>query len=464
MFFSFYSFGCKLNQLEGEAVINAFKRSGFSFLSWNKYHKAALLIINTCTVTSMAEQKARRLIRKALKELPSCCVIVTGCYAQLDEVALLKLQENESTQRLFVVSGDKKDLLLDLPLFILSEFSSFTLPPLPELSKAINTFFDNNSTSEEGSFRFKPEEFSLHSRAFLKIQDGCDRSCTYCRVSIARGKSRSLASAEILSELKNLEAKGINEAVFTGVNICQYNDNGKNLPGLLNYLLGATDKICLRLSSLEPEALDSYFFDVLKNPRIRPHFHLSLQSGSDTVLNRMGRPYTSLDVLNVVKELRSVKDDPFLACDIISGFPGEGESDFESTYSLCESVKFSWIHVFPFSPRPGTAAYAFNDRVAESEVKQRCERLKFLAQKGRRDYIESCKGREVEAIVESTDSDTKSDSALAFVPATSENYLKLLVRCEDKELPAPGSLVKCRISSNVESKTSKAFDAEALLL
>ena len=461
MFFSLYSFGCKLNQLEGEAIISAFTKEAFEFLNWNNYHNASILIINTCTVTSMAEQKARRLIRKALKELPSSCIIVTGCYAQLEEAALLELDKEGSTPRLFVIPGDKKDLLLDLPLFICSEFSSSALPPLPDLSKVINAFFANNSTNKDGSFRFKPEEFSLHSRAFLKIQDGCDRSCAYCRVSIARGKSRSLAAKDILSELKNLEVKGINEAVLTGVNICQYHDHGSSLPKLLDFLLKGTDHIRLRLSSLEPEALSPDFLEVLRNPRIRPHFHLSLQSGSDAVLKRMERPYTSLDVLRAVKELRSVKDDPFLACDIIAGFPGESEDHFENTYNLCQSMAFSWIHIFPFSPRPGTAAYSFKDRVAESEVKQRCERLNFLSKKGRKEYIERWKGREVEAIVESSDKDSKCSSVPAFVPATSDNYLKLLVRCEDKELPAPGSLVKCRISTKLGAPSS--FDAEAAI-
>ena len=472
MFFSVYSLGCKLNQLESEAVSDSFGRAGFELLPWNRAGKggggaakASILIINTCTVTSMAEQKARRIIRKALREEPEACIIITGCYAQMEEAALAALEAeapaaradgppaNEApARRLFVLPGDKKDRLLDLPGFLggvdkgVSGKSQSLLPPLSGHIAAFFSVLAEENEYIDGSFRFRPESFSSHSRAFIKIQDGCDNSCAYCRVSIARGKSRSLGAEEVLKELKSLEEKSFSEAVLTGVNICQYRDRDMALPELLDFLLRGSKMIRLRLSSIEPEALDDNFFRVLENPRIRPHFHLSLQSGSASVLERMGRPYSPSCVEKAIDRLRSVRENPFLACDIITGFPGESEKDFEETYEFCEKARFAWIHVFPFSPRPGTRAYSFPGRLPEREVSARAERLNSLAQRGRRDYIESSLGKEVEAVFE-------------ISGALSENYLKLFINPGAESAPAPGSLIRCRIHSLPGDKTPQLFDA-----
>ena len=483
MVFSAYTLGCKLNQLETEAITDSFSREGFTYSPFSQINrgtvKPGIILINTCTVTSMAEQKARRVIRKALRDHPEAVLIVTGCYAQMDRAAITGLEEKPSG-RFFVVPGEKKDRLLDLPRFLGNGNKSFAdkVSVGLALEKALtepSTSFSNQNLVGDVSgvkahraFRFVPEKFSSHSRGFLKIQDGCDRSCAYCRVSLARGKSLSLAANEALSQLKALEQRGFAEVVLTGVNISQYSDCGMALPGLLEFLLRGTEKVRLRLSSLEPDALTDDLIRVFAESRIRPHFHLSLQSGSAEILAKMGRPYTLEDVEKALEKIRAVRQDPFLACDIIAGFPGETDAEYNKTRELCERTGFAWIHAFPFSPRPGTAAYALQDKVSEIDAVKRVEQLTELAVKGRMEYARRFEGKEVEAVVESTGLPSGKRKDLFdgrddfFVPGVSENYLKLFINCLKEPIPSPGALVRCRIirTSSLMS-SSGSFDALA---
>ncbi|MCL2602662.1 MAG: tRNA (N(6)-L-threonylcarbamoyladenosine(37)-C(2))-methylthiotransferase MtaB [Treponema sp.] len=462
MIFSVYTLGCKLNQLETEAITGSFSREGFSFVPWSEPCSPVpdLVVINTCTVTSMAEQKARRFIRRLLLRYPAMCLIITGCYAQVEQLAIAALEPSGGGRRLFVVPGAGKADILDLPR-VLSEggvgvhgevselvaswFDSrvSAVAPVAPLRDTTNNIDINDDSDDDGVFRLQPESFASHSRAFLKVQDGCDRHCTFCRTRIARGKNRSIAAAEALKTLQSLEAKGFTEAVISGVNITHYHDSsGLDFVGLLDYLLTGTRSIRLRLSSIEPNWLaDSSradFTKVLANSRIRPHFHLSVQSGSAGIITRMGRTYSPDDVEETVALLRSVRRDPFFACDIIAAFPGETAEDFEKTFALCERVGFAWIHAFPYSPRPGTAAYNFPEKVNDREAAQRVQRLTALARKGRQDYLSRWAGKEVEAVVE-------TGVPAEGLPAVSENYLKLLVTCGTEPPPAPGSLIRCRI-------------------
>jgi threonylcarbamoyladenosine tRNA methylthiotransferase MtaB len=448
LYFSIHTLGCKLNQLEGEAVAAAFRREGFPVIPWEgdpweggeapPGSPRRLMVLNTCTVTSMAEQKARRLIRAALRG--GALVLVTGCYAQLNSRELAALGEG-AAGRLFIIGGDKKSALLDLPRRLAAaggEAAACIEDWIPGLSAA----------GGDGRFRFAPREFTAHTRGFLKIQDGCDRHCTYCRVRLARGGSVSLPPQEALRRLRELEAAGCAEAVLTGVNICRYAFRGEgpaDLGGLLDLLLGGTERIRLRLSSLEPEDIGPSLLRPLACGRLRPHFHLSVQSGSRRVLERMGRPYGPEQVERAVSQLRQIRGDPFVACDIIVGFPGEDDDDFNATFELCERADFAWIHVFPYSPRPGTPAWQFKGQPPQREVSARAGRLLDLARRGRRNYIRRWIGREVELVPETA----RTEPGEGFCAATSENYLKLLVprrrnrdgrilRCRLREIPPPG--------------------------
>jgi threonylcarbamoyladenosine tRNA methylthiotransferase MtaB len=440
---SVQTLGCKLNQLESEALSEAFEKEGFRLVPSDvaAIAGADLYIINTCTVTSKAEQKARRLIRKAYRDYPESCVIITGCYAQLKPKELADIEEKDalsiSANRIFVVSGDNKSKILDVPKFLLQSITS----PL-ELSQALSDWFQHDSEiTSQDRFRFNANSFSNHSRAFLKIQDGCNNACTFCAVHLARGKSISLASEELLSRLQILEKRGYGEAVPTGVNINQYFDGKNNFPRLLNILLEGTKHIALRISSIEPDLINDDFLTIVSHPRIRPHFHLSVQSGSDAILKLMGRKYTANHVLDAIEKLRKAKDNPFIACDIICGFPGEGDEDFSQTYALCEKAHFSWIHAFPYSPRPGTAAARLPEHIPERIAVQRVEQLIALAEKGREEYIKQQLGKQLEVIIEH--SAVSSDHAEGM----SENYLRVLIPLSDNQRLTPGMTVSCKIIS-----------------
>jgi len=452
-----HTLGCKLNQLESEAMTDAFLRSGFLL---KNEASPSIIIINTCTVTSKADQKARRVIRKALRDNPDSCVIVTGCYAQLNRVDLYKLDARKE-RRLFIING-RKENILDLPR-LLSEKNDIhrALKNLIEPQSSLTTpgpgteqwsDFDNGTagdvsktareySSELRAFQFSPEHFSEHTRSFLKIQDGCDKHCTYCRIRLARGPSVSLDADEVLARLRILE-KNHAEAVLTGVNISQYRDekDAANLARLLEKLLSGTEKIALRLSSLAPDSIDENLAEVFSHKRIRPHFHLSIQSGSKKILEKMGRSYDAQTVEKAVSLLRHIKDDPFLACDIITGFPGETDADAEETYQLCKKLDFAWIHVFPYSRRPGTPAFTFSGTVHEAAVTKRVQILTNLANQGKAEYTRRWFGREVEALVE-------KGGASGSCRVVTENYLKLLVQYEGKKAPPPGTVLRVTVTA-----------------
>jgi threonylcarbamoyladenosine tRNA methylthiotransferase MtaB len=380
----------------------------------------------------------------------------------LDGAALQALWEDAGgdQNRLFVVSGDHKGKLLELPRFLADASGEgpacsgplFAPHPAPHpgppagdagfLPSLIQAWYEGKGTlPRPDRFCFAPGDFLFHSRAFLKIQDGCDKGCAYCRVSLARGPSVSPGAEAVLEVLRDLENRGYGEAVLTGVNIHQYRSGGLDLGGLLKYLLAHTQTIALRLSSTEPEGLTGDFTGVLRDPRIRPHFHLSVQSGSPLILKKMRRAYAPEDVEQGAALLRSLRDDPFLACDIITGFPGETAGEFEKTYELCRRIGFAWIHAFPYSRRPGTEAYGFKEAVPEREAALRMDRLLVLAREGRYAYIKRWMGKTVEAIVEAPEK-----TAAPFTAAVSDNYLKLVIPRDAGQAPfPPGSSLRCRI-------------------
>jgi len=476
-----YTLGCKLNQLESEALADSFRKAGFSLVLSETITSGTappgIIIINTCTVTSKADQKSRRLIRKVLRDNPNSCVLVTGCYAQLNpaEIALLEAedtagvsdrrQSRRQSRRLFVVSGGQgsndnagstKSALLELPDYLLKAMAGApeSEPVGSLLPQILETWIEQAKGG--GPFSFKPEEFSFHSRGYLKIQDGCDKSCTYCRVCLARGSSVSLPPQAALAELRSFEERGCAELMITGVNITQYNHSGLDIAGLLKYLLENSAGIALRLSSLEPEEINEEFASVAAHPRIRPHFHLSMQSGSDTVLRRMGRAYHAQTVEQGAALLRSIKNNPFLACDIIAGFPGETETEFNQTLALCEKIGFAWIHAFPYSKRPGTAAFSLKNPVCERDATRRVEALTALALQGRRDYAQRWLGRALSAVMEKGSPDPEGRRR-----AVSENYLKLLVNGADAY--SPGSSLRCTPVSLCAGADGEKPDAVAIL-
>ncbi len=399
---AFYTFGCKLNQLETEALASSFRGQGFSIVKVDQ--QADFYIINTCTVTSKSEQKARRLIRSLARNHPRARLIVTGCYAQMDERGLAELADN-----LVVVPQNRKDTLLDLPGLLLRQAGEpVDLKKLPAVSPSCS----------HSVFRFQVEQFSFHSRAFLKIQDGCDYGCAYCRIPLARGGSVSLNPEEAISGAVKLEKQAYREVVLTGVNITSYNYRGWTLPELITGILKATSSMRLRLSSLEPEMINKQLVEALSDRRVCSHFHIPLQSGSDRVLLLMGRRYKAKRVSRAVDLLRKVKPEAFLAADVLIGFPGESEDDFQATRELVMELGFSRLHVFPFSPRPGTAAEKMKEHIPERIRDQRVKEMISLSKELLERYKQRFVGRRVEAILERSSTTAVTAAGAATVPAS----------------------------------------------
>ncbi len=443
---AFHTFGCKLNQFETEALAAAFAAQGFVLVSPEQ--AAELYLINTCTVTSRSEQKARRYLRRLARERPEALVLVTGCYAQLARSELQGLGPN-----LVVVSQEAKPELLDLPRLLHEREAAHPGSWRTEALARINAFPDRPGRQ----FQLQADHFQFHSRAFIKIQDGCDGRCAYCRVPLARGRSVSLDPALAEERARSLEASGYRELVLTGVNISSYRHGEVGLAELLQRLLSSTTAARLRLSSLEPETIEPGLGQVLAHPRLCPHFHLSVQSGSDPILLRMRRRYRSAQVEQAVSELRRAKPEPFLAADLIAGFPGESDADFQATYALAERLRFAKLHVFPFSPRPGTAAESMRERVPERIRDERVEALVALSERLGERYRRSWEGREVEVVLEDRRLPGPEGEAWEGV---SENYLKVCVYGIPDGLAAAGRMLRARIESHENPCTGRYLAGE----
>lgn len=444
---AFKTLGCKLNQLESESVAEAFSAVGARIRPYDE--KADLYVVNTCTVTGKAEQKARRVIRQALAINPEALVLVTGCYAQVspDELALLH-------PRVVVLPGEEKAALLSLSSWLQDNWQgqSDLLDLVAEWKAGL--------AGKADPFAYHPKTFAFHSRPSLKIQDGCDNRCAYCRVCLARGPARSLAAESALERVRALEQGGKAEVVLTGVNLAQYRDGAMRFPDLLAFLIGGTERIRFRISSYEPERVDADFLSVFADPRVQPHLHLAAQSGSNAVLRRMARPYGAERIGEAAAGLRKARRDPFVAADIIVGFPGESEAEFEETYGLCAALDFAWIHAFPFSARPGTRAFDMKPKIPERLAGERAARLGVLALVGKARYVERWTGETVGVIienrVENSISENDAEPARIETPSptlsaqnprmgTSENYLKICVENVPISLSA-GALAQARIT------------------
>lgn len=452
----FETLGCRLNQVESEGAAHFFADAGFAvsmepFSASSFDDDVVLCVVNTCTVTTKAEQKARRVIRMLLSVCPECAVVVTGCYAQLNRDEILAIDK-----RVCVLGGQQKSMLAELPEFVRNLVSAGDEHlPGNVIASRIQEFFDGKSIPAGKNvivepFRLSTDSFLSHSRASLKIQDGCNCSCTYCRIRLARGTSVSLDAQTVLERVQQLERAGYNEVVITTVNISQYrgawNDRTVDFAGLLALVLAGTSSIGIRISSLYPEIVDERLAGIFANPRVRPHFHISVQSGSDAVLARMKRPYKSEAVYRACRLLRKAKENPFLACDIIAGFPGETEDDFEHTMNMLSECGFTCVHAFPFSPRPGTEAFSMRPMVPNYVTDRRIARLEEFSRNRKRAYIESFAGKTIPAVCESVHRAHVIKDRVV-IHAVTENFLhcQLVFGRGHSDVPAAGAAIQVRV-------------------
>jgi threonylcarbamoyladenosine tRNA methylthiotransferase MtaB len=337
---SIETLGCKLNQSESEVLALRLAAKGYRLVSPSK--AADVYILNTCTVTHIADRKSRYLLRLARRRNPHATIIAIGCYADRDTGELDKLKCVD-----LIISNSEKE-------------------SLPDLIKS-----KLRQTSHETC-----EANILRTRSMIKIQEGCDHFCTYCIVPYIRGHERSLPADEIVTEIKSRISMGFKEVVLTGTKIGTYQPR---LETLIRRILDRTDVQRIRLSSLQPDDITDGLLDLWNNTRLCRHLHLPLQSGSNPVLKRMNRPYNITDYSSAIKRIRKSIPKVSITTDIIVGFPGETDDEFEESYRFCQHMSFANLHVFSYSKRPGTAAAAMTDQIGENIKKERSRKMLKLA-------------------------------------------------------------------------------------
>lgn len=455
--------GCRLNQIESESVAGFFSDAGFSvemkgITSREKENPFVICaVVNTCTVTAKAEQKARRIIRLLLKKFPNAVLIVTGCYAQVNREEICSIDD-----RIAVLPGRVKSRLEKVPEIIKGISRENEIKNIQHKVKEIllsGICSGAVPDKSENPFNLSTDTFLNHSRASIKIQDGCNNRCTYCEICIARGTSVSLSVDEVVERVNRLKEKGYNEIVITTVNIAQYRGlyNGKyvDFADLLKVLLEKTCGVAFRFSSLYPQIVDDRLCRLIKDERIRPHFHLSVQSGSDKVLERMNRPYKAQTVIDACRRLKEAKENPFLACDIIAGFPGETDDDFNKTMELLKSSGFTWVHAFPFSPRPNTVAFSLKPKVPEAVAGERVKALLDFSVEQKIAYINSISGTKRKAIVETSHGES------GFINCVTDNFIHCRIKLNGTN-PKPQSEVTVKITEPLPELIKKSEELEAL--
>ena len=347
--------GCKLNQADSTALAADLLSQGFQVVAPGEL--ADVYVVNTCTVTHVADRKARQALRSARRRNPKATVVATGCYAERDPHALEALAEVD------LVIGNRGKL--DLVRKVAGWRRAHAIP------------------CAEGTDEGAASAVSSRARLMVKIQEGCDQVCAYCIVPKVRGRERSIPSEVIVARIEEHSATGHREAVLTGTQLGSYGFDleGIDLEGLIARVLSETGISRLRVSSLQPQEIGPGLLDLWSDSRLCPHFHLPLQSGSDAVLGRMRRRYTAERYLEAVEEIRSAVPGASVTADVIAGFPGETDEDFEATYSVCEQAEFATMHVFPYSVRPGTSAAHFDSQVGPTVKSARMERLLELSRR-----------------------------------------------------------------------------------
>ncbi|WAM35128.1 tRNA (N(6)-L-threonylcarbamoyladenosine(37)-C(2))-methylthiotransferase MtaB [Caldicellulosiruptor acetigenus] len=422
---AFYTLGCKVNQYETQAVAELFKENGFEIVDFDS--KADVYVINTCTVTNISDRKSRQAIKKAKKLSPQSIVVVMGCYPQV------YLQEVEKIEDVDIIIGTKdRQRIVDYVRQYLEDKKKIV---------AIDGEYKREAFEE-----LKISEFNEHSRAFIKIEEGCDQFCSYCIIPYARGAVRSRGLKSIEEEVRRLVQKGYKEFVITGINISAY---GKDLDGKVT-LIDVIERVNeiegvkrIRLSSLEPVIMNDEFIErLLGFDKLCHHLHLSLQSGSDKILKLMNRHYTTAQYQGIVDRIREKWEDVAFTTDIIVGFPGETEEDFNATLEFVQKIGFSRIHVFRFSPKRGTKAYEMPNQVDSKEKERRSKIMKEVAANLAYQFHKKFVGNWLEVLIEQ-DSDFDG-----YYEGYSGNYIRTLVR--KSHMIVPGEIYKVKITQAYE--------------
>lgn len=409
--------GCRLNEAEIETWANDFSSRGHTLVDEDA--SPDILVLNTCAVTQGAVRKSRQLVRKTHKKNPKAKLVVSGCYATLNEQETVSLDGVD-----LLINNQQKEQLVELTLENLSEE---TMP----------------------SIATEPSEVALFSRgrqrAFIKVQDGCRYRCSFCIVTIARGDEKSRAIDEIVAEINTIHQQGISEIVITGVHLGGYgSDIDSNLFTLVESIIEQTNIPRIRMGSLEPWDLPAGFLELFKNPRLMPHMHLPMQSGSDSVLRRMSRRCKTDEFRALVAEARRRIPNINITSDIIVGFPGETNEEWQQTLDFVEEMQFGDLHIFTYSTRDGTKAASMPNQVKKDIKKQRSKALHQLAESIKASHMDALLGSTLDILWEDGQQQNDNDSTTVF--GYTPNYLRVKTTTTEPE-KLSNHIVDCELSS-----------------
>lgn len=394
-----HNLGCKVNAYETEAMQEMLEKAGYEIVPFRE--GADIYIINTCTVTNIADRKSRQMLHRARKMNPDAVVVAAGCYVQAQNTR----ENTDPCIDIVLGNNHKKDLIKVLEEYEAEKAAQKESADAAEKSdvrKNIQDIEEIGQTKEYEKLHLtKPGE---HTRAYIKVQDGCNQFCTYCIIPYVRGRVRSRTVEDVLDEVRTLAGNGYQEVVLTGIHLSSYGidfDGNRHLLSLIQAVHQVEGIRRIRLGSLEPGIITDEFARALSDlPKMCPHFHLSLQSGCDDTLKRMNRRYTSEEYYEKCCILRRYFDNPALTTDVIVGFPGETEEEFQKSRDFVDKVNFYETHIFKYSRREGTRAAAMENQVSEQEKARRSAVLIELGEKKRKAYEQSFLGKEVEVLVE----------------------------------------------------------------
>ncbi len=419
--FAIVTLGCRVNQCESDSLAEELKDQGWTQAAAGA--ESDLVIVNTCTVTARAAMQSRQAVRRIRRDHAEARLVVTGCHAQAAPEEIRKIDgvdivcgNTEKSRIPEIAGGDRSNV----------EPSGAAVFPI------------------DGPQPFAPVSVPTHgdrTRPVLKIQDGCNSFCSYCIVPYARGRSRSMPAADVVAHIRELQAAGFHEVVLSGIHLGAYGadlDPGTDLHEMLKRIENETAIERIRLSSIEPRELTPAIVElVAASSRFCPHLHIPLQSGDDDILKKMKRPYTAERFEELVVSIRSRIRQAAIGVDVLVGFPGETDASHDRTFRLLEKLPVTYLHVFPFSPRPGTPAFDFPGRVVPAEIRDRARRLRKLGRDKRTAFLDRLAGSRTSALVEA-----KKDPATGRLKATTGNYATVLIEGPDS---LKNRIVSCRI-------------------
>lgn len=391
---SIQTLGCKLNQAESECLARELAQAGYTLVSPSE--KADIYVLNSCTVTNIADRKVRQALRNMREANPGAVIIATGCYAERAPDELMRIEGVK-----YAFGNKEKGKLAEL------------------LANIAPAFVPDDAAHGL--------EANLRTRAFIRVQDGCSNFCAYCIVPYVRGKEKSRPADEIVGEVKDLVNDGYREIVLTGTEIGAYDSAGVNLARLVERLLSETAIARLRLSSLQPQELTPDFLALWRDSRLCRHFHISLQSGSEAVLARMRRRYTAREYRDVVSLIRSKLPDAAITTDVIVGFPGETDVEFAESYNFAREMGFARIHVFSYSPRPGTAAASMSGQIDGKIKKERSRRMLSLSKESVRCFLTGFLDKTMSVLWESA----IGGEGEGVWSGLTDNYIRVYIKSND---------------------------------